>query len=67
MIDIVFNGQKKTVLESSTIQTLIDDFKIKSNNVAIEVDGKIIPRSLYKTFFIKESMNIEMVHFVGGG
>ena len=51
--------------------TCLFDIIIKSNldpiRVAVELNGKIIPRSDFKSTILKDGDSLEIVHFVGGG
>ena len=49
----------------------LSDIIIKSNLdptcVAVELNGKIIPRADFKSTMMKDGDSLEIVHFVGGG
>jgi sulfur carrier protein len=35
--------------------------------VVVEIDGTIVPRDAWDKTALREGLNIELVHFVGGG
>ena len=49
----------------------LSDIIIKSNlnpaRIAVELNGKIIPRTDFKFTLLKDGDSLEIVHFVGGG
>ena len=60
------NGETKEFDE-----TYLSDIIIKSDldttRVAVELNGKIVPRADFKSTSLKDSDSLEIVHFVGGG
>ena len=63
---IRINGETKEIEKTS-----LYDVIIKSNldpaRVAVELNGKIIPRSEFNNTSLKDGDSLEIVHFVGGG
>ena len=63
---IKINGETKEFDEVH-----LSDIIIKSNldpsRVAVELNGKIIPRADFKTTTLKDGDSLEIFHFVGGG
>ena len=43
------------------------NYKLDKKKIAIELNGIIVPKNLYKKKIIKSSDKIEIVHFIGGG
>ena len=35
--------------------------------IAVEINGEIVPKSMYETTLLKDGDTIEIVNFVGGG
>ncbi len=67
MAKIQLNGKKITVKSSISLFELLLKYKLSNKRVAIEHNGIIIPKTKYKTIFIKNNDKIEIVHFIGGG
>ena len=67
MAKIQLNGNKLELKNKHTIFTLLKKYKMDNKKIAIELNGKIINRSKYKSTYVKNKDKIEIVHFIGGG
>lgn len=67
MIKILINGKKREIKENITISDLLKELNIKEEQVAVEVNLKIIDKKEFENVYIKENDKIEIVHFMGGG
>ncbi|WP_054710755.1 sulfur carrier protein ThiS [Bacillus sp. JCM 19041] len=63
---IIVNGEQLNS-KSFSLYDLVVEYELSSQLVVAEVDGKIIDRSKWKETALQEDMQIELVHFVGGG
>lgn len=50
-----------------SLQAYINNTGYNLNHIAVEINGKIIPKTEYETTQIMDGDEIEIVHFVGGG
>ena len=50
-----------------TVKDLILSIGYKDDRVAVELNGRIVPRSEYACVILKEDDSVEIVGFVGGG
>ena len=66
-INVYINGDKKLISVSSNLSDVLKNFEIDANKIAIEINKKVIPKSLYKNTLIKNEDKIEIVQFIGGG
>ncbi len=66
MAKIQLNGKKTNLQKKTSISELISKFKLNSKNIAVELNGRILPKNRYKVF-LKDKDKIEIVHFIGGG
>ena len=69
-LTIVLNGQPRsfdTLPESPSLESLIQELGLKSDRVAVEHNGEIVPRSSWSAEAVSEGDRLELVHFVGGG
>ncbi|MFB3905918.1 MAG: sulfur carrier protein ThiS [Acidobacteriota bacterium] len=64
---ITLNGEKTTVAENCTVQSLIEKLGLDKVRVAVEVNREIVPRSRWAEHLLKPDDQVEVVHFVGGG
>ena len=67
MAKIQLNGRKITLKGKISLFSLLKLHKLNNKKVAIEFNGKIIPKASYKKKIIKNNDKIEIVHFIGGG
>ena len=63
---ITINGNQEKV-ESTTLQSLVSEFDIDVNQVAVEHNGDIIPRTQFGYVALSKGDTVELVEFVGGG
>ena len=52
--------------ENISVKDLLKKYKLKEKQIAIELNGTILPKQNYKKK-IKNRDKIEIVHFIGGG
>jgi thiamine biosynthesis protein ThiS len=64
---LILNGELFDTLKAETIQDLLDELKIESGRVAVEVNLVIVKRADYAALKLKDGDNVEIVNFVGGG
>ena len=67
MAKIQLNGKKLKINENLSINDLLKKYKLNVKSVAIELNGIILPKEIYKKKKIKNRDKIEIVHFIGGG
>ncbi|AIZ56208.1 sulfur carrier protein ThiS [Candidatus Methanoplasma termitum] len=61
------NGKYVELVAPMTVTDLILNTGYKQDRVAVELNGKIVPRSKYSATFLEKSDSVEIVGFVGGG
>ena len=66
-ITIYINGKKKLVNFDCCLLDILEEFNVKSNFIAIEVNKEVIPKSKYSTKKILRDDNIEILQMIGGG
>ncbi|MAV05438.1 MAG: thiamine biosynthesis protein ThiS [Candidatus Pelagibacter sp.] len=67
MAKIQLNGKKITVKQKISLFELLRKYKLDKKKVAVELNGSIILKKLYKKKLLSENDKIEIVHFIGGG
>lgn len=60
------NGKTRT-FDDVCLYDIIVKSGLDPTRVAVELNGKIIPRADFKTTMLKDGDSLEIVHFVGGG
>lgn len=63
------NGKEESLenLNVRTVRDLLLHLKLENIPVAVEINGEIISSPLESGQELKESDDIELIHFVGGG
>ena len=67
MAKIQLNGKKVVIKSNYSILDLLKKYKLANKKVAVEHNGKIIPKANLKKKKLKKNDKIEIVHFIGGG
>ena len=67
MAKIQLNGKKLKINANLSVKDLLKKFKLNEAQIAIELNGTILPKQDYKKKKIKNRDKIEIVHFIGGG
>lgn len=63
---LLMNGEHISV-DLETLGELVEHYKLNPQLIVTEVDGVIIGQEERASMKLQKDMNIEIVHFVGGG
>lgn len=66
-IDVVINGQPRTVGIGTTVAMLLVELGLGERRVAVERNREIVPRAHHATTELAAGDRLELVTFVGGG
>ena len=66
-IEVVINGETRTVLQGTTITTLISELGFADRRVAVERNREVVPRAQHASTELAAGDKLELVTFVGGG
>lgn len=66
-IDVVINGQPRTVPAGITVEGLIAELGFGGRRVAVERNREVVPRAQHATTTLAAGDRLEVVTFVGGG
>ena len=61
------NGIDEGPAAAKTVSDLIRNSGLREDRVAVEVNGKIVPKTEYSRTVLKDDDSVEIVGFVGGG
>ena len=61
------NGETIILLEKTSLLEFLQRNGYAPENIAVELNGEIIPRSRYSSVFLTDADKLEIVSFVGGG
>ena len=67
--DIVIrvNGTEEAYSDEMTVMEYVSAKGYRTNRIAVERNGQIVPKSAYESTVIKDGDSLEVVSFVGGG
>ena len=66
-IDVVVNGEPRTVAHGTTVATLIESLGLADRRVAVERNREVVPRAQHSSTVLAAGDRLELVTFVGGG
>ncbi len=61
------NGKQVELKEKLTLEKFLESNGYALSKVAVELNGKIVPRKEYAVTILQDSAVLEIVCFVGGG
>ncbi len=61
------NGQKRELSQRMSLSQFLQEAGLNAKGVVLELNRRIVNRSLYNTTFLSSDDSLEIVHFVGGG
>lgn len=64
---VILNGEPKECPEGTTIEKLLELYKIDKNRAAVELNLQIVPRKELSVCMLNDADILEVVTFVGGG
>ncbi|GKH60282.1 hypothetical protein CE91St25_06180 [Campylobacter ureolyticus] len=64
---VKINAKEVEVKNGTKLLEIIKDFKFDINCIAVEKNGEILSKNLWKDDLLSENDNYEIVEFVGGG
>jgi thiamine biosynthesis protein ThiS len=64
---IQINGEAQDFTDRFSLAALVGQLGMKSDRVAVELNGEIVPRDRWAQTMLGEGDRLEIVHFVGGG
>ncbi len=66
-MQIIINGATQDVDSQTSIQGLIESLSLGNGNIAIELNGEIVSRSLFTETILQPDDKLEIVKAIGGG
>lgn len=66
-MNIVLNGEGHDAPDGVTLVTLLESLELAPGQVAIEVNGRVVPRAEFPRHALQVDDRVEIVRFVGGG
>lgn len=66
-IDVVINGQARSIGHGTTISVLLESLGLVGKRVAVERNREVVPRAEHASTVLADGDRLELVTFVGGG
>ncbi len=66
-MEIVLNGEPRIIRPDTTLAALLAELGLEGRRLAVEVNERVVPRSLFAERRIACGDRIEIVHAIGGG
>jgi sulfur carrier protein len=66
-IDIVVNGESRTIPPGQNILDLLRQLQLDPARVAVELDRRIVKQPRWEETVLEAGAKLEIVQFVGGG
>jgi thiamine biosynthesis protein ThiS len=66
-VRITLNGREREVAAGSTVALLLEDLGLTTSRLAVERNGRVVPKPDFPTIGLEDGDVLELVHFVGGG
>lgn len=63
---MIINGEKLDLKELK-FADYVEKMGLRANLIALELNGKIVPKSEFENLILKKGDRAEVVSFVGGG
>ncbi|MFC1586790.1 sulfur carrier protein ThiS [Planctomycetota bacterium] len=67
LITVTVNGEDRELSSSSTVHDLLDDLNLYVENVAVELNGELLPPGNFDTTNLHDGDELEVAVFFGGG
>jgi len=66
-MNIIVNGETKTIEPNTTLKQLIITLKIEDKVMAAAVNMQIVKKDNWDNYILEEDDKLELLQFVGGG
>ncbi len=67
MIILTVNGESRTLDDETTIAALLETIDIGRREVAVAVNGEVVPRTEHARTVLRDGDAVEIVRMIGGG
>lgn len=64
---LIVNGEEQEYNDTHTVTTLLHALNLHTEQVAVEVNLKILDRANFPTWNLQEGDRVEILSFIGGG
>lgn len=64
---MTINGEGSTLEKNCTVSEFLEAHSYRRDRIAVEINGVILPREQYEERLLRDSDQVEIVQFMGGG
>ena len=64
---VIINGDQHLIDSSNSLMDLLVSLEMTQRQIAVELNGEIIPKSTFEQQQLSDGDKIEIVQFIGGG
>lgn len=64
---VFINGVEKDGYDGKDLLDLLAEERYPVNQIAVEINGEIVPKALFSETVVRDGDRVEVVSFVGGG
>ncbi|NKB34615.1 MAG: sulfur carrier protein ThiS [Pseudomonadales bacterium] len=66
-MEVIVNGDQQVLAPASSVMDLLESLQMTQGRIAVELNGKIIPKSTFQQHQLNDGDKIEIVQAIGGG
>ena len=66
-IEVIINGRKEEVEADITVTALLKSRNVRPEMVAVEINGRLVPKDDYPKTTLKSGDQLEYLHYMSGG
>ena len=66
-MQVIINGESQMFKQPITLHALLDQSGLAQKRVAIEINQKIVPKSLHADTLLADGDTVEIIQAIGGG
>jgi sulfur carrier protein len=67
IVQIVCNGEHHELEGETSLAAFLGGLQIEVRRVAVEINGRLVPRAEHAKYVVREGDRVEIVTLVGGG
>lgn len=64
---IIVNEEEVEIEQDSSVANLLSMYELNIKKIAVEINLKVLPKSLYNSHKLQSGDCLEIIQFVGGG
>jgi len=66
-LEVKVNGKKQSVIEGSTVQSVLDEKEVRTEMVAVELNGTLLSKEEFSERTLNKGDALEFLYYMAGG